>query len=292
MASLQSKLLIMAKSHSKGRELEYALRRIEESVLAHNPDLAGAKARIEQNKIIIVDGVRHEVDIWVVLNEGTNYSTTHILECKNWRDPVGTEEIGKLAIKRSEVGAHTASLIGTGFTDDAKRLALKHGIKLSVARDFRFLDVAAPFVSHKIEGGAVSITYAHSSPAAPANLSYDNTQTEIDGKAVNLAAILDALIASHLQETTRADPRYKLSGPHSGTTNFRHLPRPGSLFIDGFEVAIVAAQITYTAEIQYPTVVTRFSIEGRGGFFKLQYPPGTMGYENLALEIVATPETN
>jgi hypothetical protein len=51
--------------------------------------------------------VSHEIDIWVRLNPDTIYETTHILECKNWSQPAGTDEVYKLAGKMESLSAAT-----------------------------------------------------------------------------------------------------------------------------------------------------------------------------------------
>jgi hypothetical protein len=182
----------MASQHDKGQALEYAVRRIEETLLAHDPAFAGAPARIEQNKIIIVDNVRHEIDVCVVVNEGTRYETTHIIECKNWKCPVGTDEVSKLLTKRNETGAHTASLIASRFTADAESLARKHKIKLSVVSELRLWEIAAPLISYRIEAGDVAITYAQPGLALPTKISFEGSSCLVDGKELNLGQVFDS----------------------------------------------------------------------------------------------------
>lgn len=58
-------------NQAAGRALEYAVRRIEEALLQHDPSLAGTKAVIEQNKIVELDGSRNEFDLWVTVNPHT-----------------------------------------------------------------------------------------------------------------------------------------------------------------------------------------------------------------------------
>ncbi len=98
-------------ARKKGDALEYAVRRIEETVLAHHPHFKDCDVTIESKKILVIQGVRHEIDVFVTINPRSNYPAQHIIECKNWKDPVGTAEIASLAIKREAVRASSASLI-------------------------------------------------------------------------------------------------------------------------------------------------------------------------------------
>lgn len=218
-------------AHDKGKDLEYAVRRIEESILAHNPSFAGANTTIEQNKIVNVGGSRHEIDLWMVLHPGTQHEFIHIVECKNWKKPVGTKEVLALAGKRAEVGAHAASLIATKVSKDARLLAEKHRIKVAMVTEFPLLEIAAPLVSHKTEGGTISVTYRDRDPAAPTTLPLD-AECVVDGETMPLSKVIDSMVGAHLQETTHNDPRRNLPGTHIASTSFSYPIRPGRFFVD------------------------------------------------------------
>lgn len=278
----------MAIAQKKGKDLEYAVRRIEESILAHNPSFAGANATIEQNKIVNVSGSRHEIDLWMVLHPGTHHEFIHIVECKNWKKPVGTKEVLALAGKRDEVGAHAASLIATKVSKDAKLLAEKHRIKVVLVTEFPLWEIAAPLISHKTEGGEISVTYRHRDPDAPTKLALDE-ECEVDGQSVVLSKVVDSMIGAHLQKTTGGDPRRNLPGIHTGSTSFHYPIRPERFFVGGREIAAIAATVQYSAAIHFPTIRLKLAIQGRGGICKLDYPPGAYDGQDLALEIITKP---
>lgn len=278
----------MATSRDKGQSLEYAVRRIEESILAHNPAFAGAIATIEQNKIINVGGSHHEIDLWMVLHPGTHHEFIHIVECKNWRKPVGTKEVLALAGKREEVGAHAASLIATKVSKDARSLAEKRRIKVALVTEFPLWEIAAPLISHKTEGGEISVTFRDREPEAPAKLALDE-ECEINGQSMVLSRVVDSMIGTHLQKTTGEDPRRNLPGTHIGSTSFQYPIRPGRFFVGGREIAAIAATVQYSADIHFPTIKLKLAVQGRGGICKLEYPPGAYDGQDLALEIITKP---
>ena len=51
-------------AHQKGTELEQAIGAIEGAILRANPNLSETSYDITFRKIIIVDGVKHEIDVW------------------------------------------------------------------------------------------------------------------------------------------------------------------------------------------------------------------------------------
>src|SRR5262245_8965368 len=77
----------------KGNRLELAVQTIERAILLSNPALAHAKVEIEPKKCVVVDGVKHEIDVFVSLDNGGGYQSIYIFECKNWEEPVGKNEI-------------------------------------------------------------------------------------------------------------------------------------------------------------------------------------------------------
>jgi len=209
----------------------------------------------------------------------------HIVECKNWKKPVGTKEILALAGKRNEVGAHAASLIATKVSKDATELALKHNIKVALVTEFPLLQIAAPLISHKTECGEIQVTYADQGPKAPASLSLDAVCV-VCGQTKRLAQVIDSMVGAHLQEKTGKDPRRNLRGTHTSSTSFKYMIKPKRFYINGREVTTIAATVQYSADIYHPTIKLKIAFENRGGICKLEYLPGTMGVDNLALEII------
>src|SRR5271157_2870091 len=77
----------------KGSALEQAVRGIETVILRSSPNLREDTFTIECNKIITVNGVRHEIDVYVKVAIAGGYTATFIFECKNWEEAVGKNEI-------------------------------------------------------------------------------------------------------------------------------------------------------------------------------------------------------
>lgn len=280
----------MSTAKDKGNSLELAVQRIEESLLAHDPSLRGTRARIERNKKLIVDTVPYEIDVLVTVNVETPYETIHIFECKNWAQPVGAEEILKFDGKRREVRAHSATMVARAFTGPAEALAKKTGISLLTASEELLpLNVHAPVVSHKIESGAVEVKFRYADPDAPKQLDFANTDCELEGSSMKIGALLDVMIHAHLSAITHGDPRSKLGGTHAGRTSLGRTFRDEHMFVGAHEVAWIQINLDYSVEVIFPVINTKFGVSGRGGFIKLAYPPGTMGYKNLELEITTKP---
>src|SRR5260370_13292084 len=82
--------MLMDSPHNKGDALENAVAAIEEVILRSS---VGRKPIIEKKKIIIVNEVRHEIDVYVTADLAPGYKSIFIFECKNWKEAVGKNEI-------------------------------------------------------------------------------------------------------------------------------------------------------------------------------------------------------
>ncbi len=62
---------------------------IEQTIFHNNPATKEAIITIETKKTIVVDGVRHEVDLFITVDYGIAGKEIYIFECKNWVKGVG-----------------------------------------------------------------------------------------------------------------------------------------------------------------------------------------------------------
>src|SRR5690242_14612599 len=112
----------MSTSQEKGDALETAVAAIEELILQTSPASA-AKPIVEKKKIIRVNGVRNEIDVYVAIDSADGYRSVYIFECKNWQDAVGKDQI-VLFSKKIEVSQATRGyFVAKSFTSDAEAQA-------------------------------------------------------------------------------------------------------------------------------------------------------------------------
>lgn len=89
-----------------------------------------------------IPGVRqpgqYEIDVAVEFFIGDKLRFLLIVECKNWKRPVGREVVQKLSQTRDAIAAHKAVICSpVGFTREATEVARAHGIALWVIADER-----------------------------------------------------------------------------------------------------------------------------------------------------------
>jgi hypothetical protein len=94
-------------AQQKGDALEKAVQLIETYILGTHPATKEATITIEPKKIIVVNDVKHEIDLYITLDFG-RYDASYIFECKNWKKKVDKDEIIVFA-KKIALGCHPDS---------------------------------------------------------------------------------------------------------------------------------------------------------------------------------------
>lgn len=107
----------------KGNGLESAVLGIEQAILRLIPGYNEKTFVIQGKKIFKVNGVTHEVDIWVEVDLGFGYKPVHIFECKNWAQKVGKNKIISFSEKIKVLNATKGYFVAPDFTADAEAQA-------------------------------------------------------------------------------------------------------------------------------------------------------------------------
>jgi hypothetical protein len=119
----------MAKKNSsakvKGDSLEEAVQTLEAAILRESPSYVEGTFQFEPKKIIMADGVRHEIDLWVTVDHGNGYTATFIFECKNWRKKIGKSHIIEFSEKVKVAPAQKGFFVAKSFTRYAEAQAKK-----------------------------------------------------------------------------------------------------------------------------------------------------------------------
>ena len=108
----------MDTSQDKGDALENAVAAIEEVILQSSVGM-GRKPIVEKKKIIIVNEVCHEIDVYVTAELAPGYKPIFIFECKNWKEAVGKNEIIIFLEKIDVSSATSGCFVAKSCTSDA-----------------------------------------------------------------------------------------------------------------------------------------------------------------------------
>lgn len=261
----------MIKSAKKGGSLEYAAAQIHEVLLRRDPALQGRQAKIVSNRWFNIGGIRFEVDVLVTV-AARREEYVHVIECKDWKQPVGVPEISHLDMKRRLLKAESASIVARTFTEPAIKLAALCGIQVvTQSEKFVPLEVGAPVSTSAVEGGTAEIQFYGPDTAPQPQFDGSTTWCLLRGRSILLYDLSSSLVEAAIKRAEASDRRQELPGIHLGHAQFSKTFASGELLIVGKSVFSVSSRFTYSTQIVFPTVVTKFGIERRGGLIRL-YP--------------------
>ena len=108
-----------------GDSLEETVQLLERAILQESASYADGTFQFEPKKIIIVDDVRHEIDLYVSVDHGNGYTAIFIFECKNWKKKIGKSEIIEFSEKVKVAPAQKGFFVAKSFTRYARAQAKK-----------------------------------------------------------------------------------------------------------------------------------------------------------------------
>lgn len=278
----------MSAAKQKGDLLEHAVHQIEKALIASYPQLAGQDVTIEPKKIFRIDGIRQEADLWITANPGTHLESYHLIEYKDYSRPVGVGEVDKLAKKRERLGAAKALLIARRFSQDAVLSAKKSRIELATVTDAFWSGITSircDGTTHGCHQASLAIHFKSPTARERTGEIHSGSHCVYNGGYCTSADLIEPITLRHLSAIKRAYALFDLEGLHPGHEAFLCEFSPGELFIAGEEVTAIEVRCSYSLEIRHGKITARFSVEGRGGFARFEYPPGTFGLAKPIVEL-------
>jgi hypothetical protein len=275
----------VATPSEKGNVLEAAVKLIENLILSTSPALKEKPFLFESKKIINVNGVHHEIDIFVTIDLGDGYKSVFIFECKNWQDAVGKNEVIIFEKKIEVTHAQSGYFVAKSFTKDAEsQAATNERISLLIASEHDPTTAPLPFGFHGALVTPVSAAaelYARGGDHSKwINLDFETAVVKWRGNVIDFREYL----CKWAEETSSTDVRSFRServpdGMYERMAKACREFAPGELTIDGREMERAESSIRYSVKIVRPAVVSYFEVESRGRVVSLapvQIPSGPM----------------
>jgi hypothetical protein len=271
-------------SQEIGNALEEAVRLIEQTIL--QTTAKGAIITIEPKKVIIVEDVKHEIDLFITIDLGKGYTAIYIFECKNWIKGVGKNPIivfsEKINVTRAQKGYFIAQRFGKHAIAQAKRDSRIELLTASTELDALPTFITGFHMVHEVS----SRTDLHFKVLAnnPKDLE-DHTDTNkirvrLDNEDLSYQEFSQRVHDIVKNDVMSHEPTGRFSEgiyPYNRTRIFTY--PSGELFIDGLECCELEAHVAWEAQILYPKIVSQFDINTRGRivtqeFDKEKLPPG------------------
>jgi|SRR5277367_2049081 len=273
----------VATPSEKGNALEAAVASIERYILDTSPGLKERPFLIESNKIVTVDGVRHEIDIFVTIDLGDGYKSVFIFECKNWRESVGKNELIIFAEKITVTQAQRGFFVAKSFTKDAEaQAATNPRISILIASEHDPTTAPLPFGFHGAImtpvnfGATFYVRGADHSKFVPVN--FDTAVAKLRGDVIDLRTYVGQWAEKATSEEVLSFRSERVpEGTYERTADGPREFVAGEFTLNDRDIERGELHVRYNVTVVRPAVVSYFEVESRGRVFSLapiQIPSG------------------
>lgn len=254
-----------------GNALEAAVRAIEEVILKNSPTLREDTFVIESKKIVAIDGVHHEIDLFVTVDHGHGYKALFIFECKNWStSPVGKNEIIVFSEKISIVQAQHGFFVAKAYTADASAQAQKNPrMTLLTATEHDSADTPVPLHFHFV--GPVSaeaqVVFLEPGSTGERHLPMDpaSARLSIGGEEANLDRYVRDWISQVCDESTNGFPSGTLpEGVYDRPVSAIRTFSKSDFVLNGRDVETAKLKVVVKLRVLRPPIISHFEVATRG----------------------------
>lgn len=259
----------------KGHELETAVKFIQETVLKNDPKYAGTEFSIEMNKIVNVLGVRHEIDVYVKTLPDSRFEAAWIFECKDWKKPVGKNEVIVLACKVEAMKANRGFLVARRFTKDAKAQALQDtrlGLVPCTDKFPTLVNMELIHSLHNLLPIRVSIR-ERGAPQKPnpVELEWEELVCRMNGQSIDFWSYIGKHIDQCILEDQHENAaKYRFESTHFGARNLRIDFREGELLINEMDVEFIFVSVQFWVTVKSHKVISKFELKDQGRYFSFE----------------------
>jgi hypothetical protein len=264
-------------ARKKGTDLERAIALIEKTILDAVPTLSDKSYKIYSPRIITVDGVKHEIDIWVEFDIGGGYKSIFIFEAKNWRKNIGKNHLIIFSKKIEAAQAQRGFFVAKSLTKYALAAAkLDPRITvIKVKQEFINSDVISR-LHHIVTDMSKTVTNVEFVPKtivpeSESNVTaidIQNPDTLLNGTPISsteyISRQINAIVddhTKHLATNTLPDGTY----PYDIEKEI--VVAPDHLVVNGLEIGRIKFRIRYYVDVVRPAIVSKYEVETRGRIY-------------------------
>lgn len=281
--------MLMGTPQEKGDALENAVAAIEEVILRSSAGMAG-KPIIEKKKIITVDGVRHEIDVFVTADLAPGYKPIIIFECKNRKEAVGKNEIIIFSDKINASHATSGWFVAKSFTTDAVNRA-KTDPRITLLLAAEYDPVTGPEVFQlftripEMTALDVRMFRRGSMGLDPKPVSIQTALLECFGQPVVPGAQLSLWAMQVCENDLMAffDDPVPAGIYHRGVDGNLHF-HAGQVRLNHEDIERLSFHVEYKVTVTPAPVISHFEVQSRGRC--ITFAPQLIGYDTTQWQIV------
>ena len=256
----------MRTNQQKGDVLEMAVHAIESTILALDTRFDQNNLLIDSKKIVVVNGVRHEIDIWVEAKLADGYDPVFIFECKNWNNPVGKNEIIIFSEKVKSVGAAKGFFVASKFTKDAIAQAkIDRRVVLLLASETQvqgYLQAALRITVRERLYAQIELRKFGSMGMAGTPI--ECTTVTFQGRTVSVKEFFQTFVD---EAADQLDMKGLNLGEHDCSIEATKIFGKGDLIADGKEIETALLKLSFKINVFHPRIRSYFDVAKRGRFY-------------------------
>jgi hypothetical protein len=251
-----------------GEQLEKAVRAVEKAIIATDPNLRERSFTLDLRKRVVIEGVLHEIDVWVTLGASHDYDAIFIFECKDWKRPVSKNEVVVLAEKERAVRAQRGFLVARAFTKSAYAQSL-HDNRIQLVQ------LSDPPIFDRIEWTIFtrgdpdcSVEFLSKKgrwlPPAP----YQTLPAVLKGQPIEIQDYLDLWVTELVESLTEEFQVGNTSSVGvSHTLKARSERGFSELRLGGKKIVKIVVRVELQVANVRPTIVSKYEMASRGRFW-------------------------
>jgi len=274
----------------KGKDLELAVKAIEEVVFRNQPELRGRKIDVVANRRFKHVGAGHEVDLFITVDAGTAAEERHAYECKNRNEPTEKDDVIVFRYKVDALGAKSGTMISRRFTSGAKAIAASEPrIRLvEFTQEFTTILDEVQWVAFSVQSLTAPTDITFRDAWATAMPLYPNIPAVLAGRRTTFRQVVDALADAEMATILKVQHNLP-EGIHAKTTRYEEFYGPMDLLIGGCEVMRLHIALPYLIYARVAQLHAKFSVDGRGAAYWLDWTKDPFGGKSYSLEIITKP---
>ena len=264
------------------------MRGIENLLLSLSPSLRQQTYKIECKKIISVGEVRHEIDVFVSVDLGSDYKSIFIFECKNWKDPVGKNEVIVFSEKIDACQAQWGCVVAKTFTSDAENQAKRDArIKLFHATEHD-VSLPAPFEFFiripRFTKVAIGLKPRGSTATNFTSVKFEDARVLLMGLSLTMREFFDLLCKPTCTEDLLASMRNAVpEGTYNRSVRHEKAFNPADLYVNELDIAVTVFDVEYEVLVKRRAIISHFEVETRGRF--LEFEPMQVGEDFIGWQV-------
>jgi hypothetical protein len=282
--------VLQLKSPPKGKDLERAVRLLQEALLQNDSALKGGKFTVEVNKILVLNRTRHEVDVYVVTNPGTQYESVVLFECKDWNKSVSKNEVMNLKEKVDLLGANRGILVAHNLSKDAESLLAGYNrIRFQrCSQDFRqLLGLDILHTVHDPVRILASVTSRTPNQTLPPNFLHGICRWR-DRISLFEAVARQRVDRLVFEDQRQSAARYSTESEHWFEAHEVLDFDVGEFFIGEVEIARLQMSVAYFVSVMKATPRYQCSIDGAGQVHFFEFHSAKFPESRFSLEVIFT----